>query len=145
LIAEIQQPSDVTYRLYDWGRVDAQGKPRELHLEAGLAATDFSKGPVYPVPPTSLSGFERSEKLIGTPHFVIHRHVGHGAIPIPQDDRLHVLMVLAGTMSVRSSSLFSVDRGGTLVLPAKRESLDFHLDEPAIVVDAFLPDEFQPT
>ena len=35
-VAEIQQSSDVTYRFYDWGRVDANGKGRELHIEKGL-------------------------------------------------------------------------------------------------------------
>lgn len=38
MVYEIQQPSDVTYRLDDWGRVDAQGKPRVMHLEQGEAA-----------------------------------------------------------------------------------------------------------
>ncbi|MDR1834220.1 MAG: class I mannose-6-phosphate isomerase [Fusobacteriaceae bacterium] len=37
VIAEIQQSSDVTYRVYDYGRVDQQGRPRELHIEKALA------------------------------------------------------------------------------------------------------------
>ena len=41
LILEIQQSSDTTYRASDWGRVDASGKPRELHLEKALASIDF--------------------------------------------------------------------------------------------------------
>ncbi len=41
LLAEIQQNSDLTYRLYDWGRVDNAGTPRELHVEKGLRATRF--------------------------------------------------------------------------------------------------------
>ncbi len=41
LILEIQQNSDTTYRVSDWGRVDAEGKSRELHLEKGLASIDF--------------------------------------------------------------------------------------------------------
>lgn len=39
MVYEVQQPSDVTYRLDDWGRVDAQGNPREMHLDAGLAVS----------------------------------------------------------------------------------------------------------
>jgi mannose-6-phosphate isomerase len=39
LVYEIQQPSDVTYRLDDWGRVDAAGRPREMHLEQGFAVS----------------------------------------------------------------------------------------------------------
>ncbi len=38
MVYEIQQPSDVTFRLDDWGRVDAQGNPREMHLQAGEEA-----------------------------------------------------------------------------------------------------------
>lgn len=43
-LAEIQQTSDVTYRLYDWGRLGDDGKPRALHVEKGLKATNFSMG-----------------------------------------------------------------------------------------------------
>lgn len=42
LILEIQQNSDTTYRLSDWGRVDANGKSRELHVEKGLASVHFT-------------------------------------------------------------------------------------------------------
>lgn len=37
VVAEVQTPSDVTYRLYDWGRLDDHGQPRELHVQQGLA------------------------------------------------------------------------------------------------------------
>jgi mannose-6-phosphate isomerase len=42
LLAEIQQTSDTTYRVYDWDRVDAKGNPRELHTEEALDAFDFT-------------------------------------------------------------------------------------------------------
>lgn len=42
LIAEIQQTSDITYRIYDWDRVDAQGKSRELHVEQALEAMNYN-------------------------------------------------------------------------------------------------------
>ncbi len=45
VIAEIQQSSDVTFRLFDWNRIDKHNKPRALHLNEGLAATRFT-GPV---------------------------------------------------------------------------------------------------
>jgi mannose-6-phosphate isomerase len=41
LLAEIQQTSDITYRIYDWDRVDDNGKPREMHTELALDALDF--------------------------------------------------------------------------------------------------------
>jgi mannose-6-phosphate isomerase len=42
VLAEVQQNSDVTYRVYDWGRVGLDGKPRELHVEQALDAANFS-------------------------------------------------------------------------------------------------------
>ena len=41
VLAEIQQNSDLTYRLYDWGRADSEGKPRELHVAKALEAIHF--------------------------------------------------------------------------------------------------------
>ncbi len=42
LLAEIQQTSDTTYRIYDWDRVDGEGRPRDLHTDLALEAIDFS-------------------------------------------------------------------------------------------------------
>lgn len=41
LLAEVQQPSDTTYRLYDWGRLGLDGRPRQLHIEQSLACIDY--------------------------------------------------------------------------------------------------------
>lgn len=49
LLAEIQQTSDATFRLFDWNRHDAQGNARKLHVDEGLAATHWDKGPVTPI------------------------------------------------------------------------------------------------
>lgn len=42
MLAEIQQTSDITYRIYDWERVDFEGNPRELHTELALDAIDYT-------------------------------------------------------------------------------------------------------
>ena len=42
LLAEIQQPSDITFRVFDWNRVDAEGNSRELHVQEALEAIDFN-------------------------------------------------------------------------------------------------------
>jgi len=47
LLAEIQQTSDITYRIYDWDRVDNEGNSRELHTELALDAIDFEKKDDY--------------------------------------------------------------------------------------------------
>ncbi len=48
LLAEIQQTSDATFRLFDWNRCDAQGRTRKLHIEEGLASIAWTMGPVHP-------------------------------------------------------------------------------------------------
>ncbi len=52
MVAEIQTPSDTTYRLYDWGRVDAQGKTRTLHIEEALDSIHYTHTPPTGTPPT---------------------------------------------------------------------------------------------
>ena len=47
LLAEIQQTSDITYRIYDWDRIDATGQFRELHTEQALDAIDFEQQDDY--------------------------------------------------------------------------------------------------
>ncbi|HWL09437.1 MAG TPA: type I phosphomannose isomerase catalytic subunit [Planctomicrobium sp.] len=138
LVAEIQQPSDVTYRFYDWDRTDSQGNPRELHVEQSFAATNFDIGPVQPVVPRPLTGQPGSEVLVESPHFVIHRRHRRGNWSLPKDDKMHVLIVLAGT--VRQSNCLLV-KGQTAVVPAARMESVWELNDDAIVLDAFLPDE----
>ncbi len=55
LIAEIQQNSNTTYRVYDWGRVGADGKARPLHVDRALDVIDFDRVEPQIVPPTLLA------------------------------------------------------------------------------------------
>jgi len=50
VVFEAQEYSDLTYRVYDYGRVDPSGRPRELHIEKALAVTDFNGGIIEKVP-----------------------------------------------------------------------------------------------
>jgi len=49
MVYEVQQSSDLTFRLYDYGRLGLDGEPRELHIERGLAVTNFSSNAPRPV------------------------------------------------------------------------------------------------
>ena len=67
LIAEIQQTSDITYRIYDFDRVDDKGNKRELHVEEALAAIDYKHYPEYK---TSYHPRENETvKLVSCPYF----------------------------------------------------------------------------
>jgi len=67
LLAEIQQTSDITYRIYDWDRVDAQGKGRELHTQLALAAIDYKAKKNYKTEYSSV--LNKTNEVIKCPYF----------------------------------------------------------------------------
>lgn len=70
LLLEIQQNSDTTYRLSDWGRVDKNGKSRELHLEKGMIATDFFNRNTPRIPGvTGQADFNRKYSLVNNSQY----------------------------------------------------------------------------
>ncbi len=102
LIAEIQQASDTTFRLFDWNRVDADGNPRALHIEESLAVTDFARGPVAPQTPapTALPGRER---LVDCDKFVLDRCTWEGTQPVGGDQKFHLMVVVEGALEIASA------------------------------------------
>ncbi len=81
LIAEIQQNSNLTYRVYDYGRTDKNGNPRELHIDKALKVTSLEK---YE---NSATGIQRSfGELIGaSKYFTTTKVVFDGSVLIPMD------------------------------------------------------------
>ena len=74
LIVEIQQNSDTTYRVYDWGRVGLDGQPRELHLSESLQSIDFDDTrPGLAEPVACPVGANRAELLVECEHFRVSR------------------------------------------------------------------------
>ncbi len=66
-LAEIQQSSDVTYRIFDYNRPGIDGKPRELHTKLAQQAIDFNVYPEYRT--QHRQDFEKANEIIDTPHF----------------------------------------------------------------------------
>jgi mannose-6-phosphate isomerase len=95
LVAEIQQNSDITFRLYDWDRLGPDGKPRPLHIQEALAVIDFHRGPVFPQQPKPLSQKE-GVQLLECPYFTIHRWVIQNTHYVGGDGRFHILIFLEG-------------------------------------------------
>ncbi|SIT07733.1 mannose-6-phosphate isomerase, type 1 [Alicyclobacillus vulcanalis] len=73
-VLEVQQTSDVTYRVYDWDRVDANGKPRQLHIEKAADVIDYEKQPDEPTPVAMAEepGFAWV-RLVSCPYFTLDR------------------------------------------------------------------------
>lgn len=142
LLYEIQQPSTLTYRLDDWGRVDASGNARPLHLAAGLEALDGQSRP-EPVPAAILHGAApRREFLAATRYFALERLTFAAgdrwrldAISSPQ-----VLTVTHGLLHLESGD-WSADLAPwqTLVVPTGCR-LELVAVEPALLLRGWVPD-----
>lgn len=111
MVFEVQENSDVTFRLHDWGRVDAKtGSPRELHIEQGLRSIDFDRGPVDPVD-------AGADPLFDCEHFRLWRRRGADPFAVGETDEPRVLVCLEGSAEVSGTSLRP---GDVVLLPASR-------------------------
>jgi mannose-6-phosphate isomerase len=120
LIYEIQQPSAITYRLDDWGRVDAAGRPRELHLDAGFAVLDPTSRPEPARPEPLRSSAGRRTRLVQSQYFTAERiELAPGdAIQLDGAGAPQALTCLAGaaqlTTDARAVTLAAGDSAATL-------------------------------
>ena len=118
MIAEIQQSSDTTYRLFDWNRVGPDGKPRQLHIQQALDVIDFRQGPVDPVRPTP-TGSPEVNRLVACDKFVLDRLELSAPRQLGEHGRCHILLVVAGAVDVSGDpSGRPLKLGETLLLPA---------------------------
>lgn len=112
LILEIQQNSDTTYRVYDWGRVGLDGKPRQLHVEESLKSIrwdDFE--------PSAMSTAGDSEVLADCSEFRLVKHAFSAETPLmrPVGAEPRLLSVVEGAIFVNGER---VARGDNVLLPA---------------------------
>jgi mannose-6-phosphate isomerase len=111
VILETQEYSDITYRLYDYGR------PRELHVDAGLAVTRTSTSAGL-VAPVSMDGFMR---LVASDYFVVDRFsLTADAAALGRGDKMQMLFALGEGASVEGEAgSVRLDPWRVMVLPAE--------------------------
>ena len=118
LLAEIQQTSDITYRVYDWDRLDADGNERELHNDIALEAFDFEMPDNYRV------NYNRdstgSEQLVSCPYFTTNVIELKGSLSKEnQNDSFMIYMCAEGTATLDvNGHLTELSMGETVLIPA---------------------------
>jgi mannose-6-phosphate isomerase len=121
VVFEVQQNSDVTFRLYDWDRIDSKtGKPRPLQIEQALACLDFGQvaiGPVAQVVEETEPVLR--ERLLQCEHFSVWRHRGQSPFTVGVVGSPRVLVCLDGEGSLEhEGATYAADKGDVLLLPA---------------------------
>jgi mannose-6-phosphate isomerase len=117
LIAEIQTPSDTTYRVFDWNRLDDTGRPRQLHIEEALESIHFDVT-ADALPPTTVG------RLVDCEHFKVDK--GHRSARcelLLRRGRMQTLLMLSGQGIIQSSQVEPVEfvGGDCIVIPAAFE------------------------
>ncbi len=152
LVAEIQQASDTTYRLYDWDRLGPDGQPRQLHIQQALGAIDYAARAVKPRQPQATDR-PFVKRLVDCDKFVLDRWRIDASQSFGGDERFHILSVLDGELFVGSTqavstrgnttsdevSLFSLIRGQTLLIPASVTDVTVAPRERCVFLDMYLP------
>ena len=143
VVFEIQQNSDVTFRLYDWDHVDAKtGKLRELQIDEAMACIDFAEGPVGPVTPLieTTTPVQR-EGLFNCEHFVLWRLRGQSPFAVGAVGVLRVLVCIEGAGQVEhGSAAYAVGKGDVFILPAAIGICVFRPHGSVNVLEIALPD-----
>lgn len=127
LLAEIQQMSDTTFRIFDWNRTGPDGKPREVHIPQALEVTDFTRGPVNPwkSEKTPIEGGGTRKPLARCPHFALEQLRVLTKEPVaisvgrPERDRFTILIITVGFAELESPfGKMELQYGQTILLPA---------------------------
>lgn len=135
LLAEIQQTSDITYRIYDYNRVDAKtGLKRELHSGLAIDSIDFGFQENYKIPYKNEPN--KFFKLVHTPYFKTNIIEVFGAIEKDYSnlDSFVIYMCVDGALEMQcNSSIYNIKKGETILLPAILNQIKIRTEKATIL------------
>lgn len=144
LLLEIQEASDVTYRLYDFDRTDAQGRKRELHIDKAVEVID------YEVDTEGKTPYDRNKQddlvlLARCPYFCtsLLRMTKDFILPVAERDSFTYLFCEEGEVTVETDGgAVTLTKGTGCLLPAVLKSAELKLTgDHATLVDVYVPDK----
>ena len=143
VVFEIQQNSDVTFRLYDWNHVDAKtGKSRPLQVDQALASIDFANSNAGLVTPfvVTATPVER-ERLFDCEHFLLWRLRGESPVDVGAAEVPRVLVCIEGSGWLESEgTAYGVNKGEVWLLPAVAGICVFHPNSAVTLLEIALPE-----
>jgi len=144
LVYEVQQPSDLTYRLDDWGRVDAAGRSRELHVDVGLSVVDAAARPEV-IPPVALGPGSGRRLLAACRYFALEQLnlvIGEEeALELVAPESAQVVTCLTGEARLTANNAaVTLAAGETMVIPAACHGARLRALAPAMLLRTWVPD-----
>jgi mannose-6-phosphate isomerase len=143
VLCEVQEYSDLTYRVYDYGRVDAQGKPRELHIDKALEVMNFKPAPSPRVSPVSFEEHGAKIALLAAcRHFATERWEIAAQVECYSDPaHFDIYVILSGHGKLNWPDGSATYRPGeTWLIPASLGSFTLNPSEPTALVRTYVPD-----
>jgi len=138
LVAEIQQASDCTFRLFDWDRVDKDGQPRQLHVDLAMEVIDFERGPVEFVTP-QLMGTSGARTLVDCDKFTLREFAQPGSFPL-QNLQLSIITVPKGNAVLRTDkNEYVLERGQSIMVPHACAAATLDIPDGTTVLVSTLP------
>ena len=145
LVAEVQTPSDTTFRVFDFNRIEAAtGKPRKLHVEEAMQCIDFTGAGDAPQKRDHVGGlFTTVSRLVSSPYFTIEKvRFAEGVEePVPYDQPV-VWIMLEGEAQVKVDDApkpIGFKRGETILLPAKLKRPILKTLSPCVWLEVTFP------
>jgi mannose-6-phosphate isomerase len=143
VVFEVQENSDVTFRLYDWNQMDAvTHEPRLLQIEAAMACIDFSQGAIGAAVPEIITPAPLlRERLVECDQFTLWRLRSTSAFTVGVAGTMRVLVCIAGLGCVRHDGIdYALRTGEVLLLPAVVGACVCTPDHCITLLDIAVPD-----
>jgi mannose-6-phosphate isomerase len=143
ILCEVQQNSDLTYRLYDFHRLDAKGNPRDLHIQKGMAVIDFAHRKGGKVTPVALPSANHAKTylLLACSYFASERwdfSAQHHANSDPA--RFELLVILNGRGNIQwSGGSCSYQQGECWFIPANLGEFSLFPESPTSILRTYVP------
>lgn len=142
VLAEIQQTSDTTYRIFDWNRKDENGNSRELHTEQALDALDFK---VYDKYKTEYEVLKNSTSTILSTEFFETNIIEFDQAILKEYHKLDsfvIYMCIDGEFEIEyyESEKITIKKGETVLIPAVIEHLRLNPVVPSKVLEIYIPE-----
>ncbi|GHV09796.1 mannose-6-phosphate isomerase [Bacteroidia bacterium] len=139
-IAEIQQTSNITYRIYDYNRKDAAGNPRELHTELAKDAIDYTVYPDYKLDYPKKDGMQ---ELVECPYFTTNLITAKKGetITLSNTDTFVIFIALSGKVQIADNqkNTIEIQQGESVLIPAANSSqISILAQENSRLLETFL-------